>query len=297
MDEKLKILEMVEKKEISVEEGMKLMDALEDERIEIPEEAMEGIDIPNVDKEVSVNLTTVSTDIEVERADVDKFEVMFFNTKTKELVEKPEWININATEDSLSIGTSKSGKSYNGISGLMDLLSNGIRVGSTALTAKIQIPRNFGTDLKVTTVSGNVEINKLSGSKCYIKTVSGDVNMVNSQFQVHELFTTSGDVNSNAMTGIIEAKSVSGDFDIVLDSGFKANNSNVKTVSGDVDINAGDDVNLEVVLDSVSGDIRSKYPGASRDKQGHRKSTIVIGDGSHKIFVKSVSGDVTIKEK
>lgn len=68
-------------------------------------------------------------------------------------------------------------------------------------------------------------------------------------------------------------------------------------MSGDLNIAIGNDMDLEFELKSISGDIKSKYDPAVSESFGKKNSKLIIGSGLHKIYVKSVSGDIRIKDR
>ncbi len=198
------------------------------------------------------------------------------------------------TETSLKISEKKNKKNS---SGLFSFFTSNIQFNLPTVKIVVRVPEKLASDIKLNTVMGDIFLENLRGNELYSKTVSGDIKLINSKFKVNQMSSTSGNIKSDSFAGIIEAKSVSGDLDIVLDDTYNAKNGMIKTVSGDISLKIADDMNLTVELKSVSGDISSKYEQMKDFGYGKKNAKVVIGDGRYLISVKSISGDVKIKNK
>ncbi len=89
MDDKMKILQMVENKEITVEEGIKLLEALDDDVISIPEEEINYIDL-DVSKDImDIDISTIASDILIKKDTIELMEVEFFD-KQGDMIDLPE---------------------------------------------------------------------------------------------------------------------------------------------------------------------------------------------------------------
>jgi DUF4097 and DUF4098 domain-containing protein YvlB len=88
----------------------------------------------------------------------------------------------------------------------------------------------------------------------------------------------------------VSARSVSGDITLDLDDEAEVD---CTTVSGDVALRlpAGSAIDLDVV--TVSGRLETSFPDGGLDA-GKRRLRGRIGDGGHRVTVRTTSGDVTV---
>jgi lia operon protein LiaG len=110
--------------------------------------------------------------------------------------------------------------------------------------------------------------------------------------------TASGDVKLDRISGSVEAKSVSGDVEVNLEQLSGSDSLSFKSVSGDVVIVAPSTLDAEIEMKSMSGDLNTDFPLTIQSVQfGPQKgATGRIGQGTHKIEIKTVSGDVRLKK-
>ncbi len=188
----------------------------------------------------------------------------------------------------------------------------GIRIGSWG----------FGT-----TISGTVELEVPRGSRLEITTASGDVAVRDVQGGV-QVRTASGDASLRGVAGDVRFQGASGRLTVVAeapislraetisgDVGVEAprvDGAQVRTVSGDVEIattfapvgahaieTTSGDVELAVggglTLDArtVSGDVDVSHPDRVRGRE--RRDPIVIGDGSARLTVRTLAGDIDVR--
>jgi lia operon protein LiaG len=142
-------------------------------------------------------------------------------------------------------------------------------------------------DIAVTGVKGTVNLRSASGDLT-ARQISGklDVN------------TTSGDVKLGQLVGSVVAKSVSGDVEVNLELLQGSDPFSFKSVSGDIIIEAPANLDAEIEMKTLSGDMSTDFPLTIQSAQfGSQKgATGRIGQGTHKIEVKTVSGDVRLKK-
>jgi len=185
------------------------------------------------------------------------------------------------------------------------------RGGRVAVDLDIRVPRE--TQLDATIVSGDLSVTGTRGP-IELRSVSGEVSVDDVQGPMR-VRTVSGELDLTGYAGQLEANSVSGDIrierstvrspdivtvsaDVEIDAVITADGSaegRVKTVSGDVELSLSEP---DVVIDfkTVSGDAEVEGP-ARVEKQGRRDRRIVIGSGRGHLWVKTVSGDLSVRRR
>lgn len=158
------------------------------------------------------------------------------------------------------------------------------------------------SELRCESMSGDVEIRNHASERLEAKSVSGDVSLEGTTYFRGEFESVSGDVNVDELSknAVARMKSVSGDVNVVVRD---ASEGEMKTTSGDVHI---------VIEKECTGfELESKglNMGAFGIK-GPRGGNVRIrsnvdipfvngaycyGDRSTKLYVSTVSGDVTVK--
>jgi len=157
--------------------------------------------------------------------------------------------------------------------------------------------RRIESQLLINTVSGDIEINGVIGS-VLASTISGDLELVTTAKSLR-LDTVSGDVEltlkafdqlavhsvSGSMeidgelnpAGQIELASVSGDIRLGLQPGLNAT----------LDLDGG--ISGDIVNDLSDDEVETRFPSRQRLRA-------IVGDGSGRIGIRTVSADITLKE-
>jgi len=157
--------------------------------------------------------------------------------------------------------------------------------------------RRIESQLLINTVSGDIEINGVIGS-VLASTISGDLELVTTAKSLR-LDTVSGDVDltlkafdqlavhsvSGSMeidgelnpAGQIELASVSGDIRLGLQPGLNAT----------LDLDGG--ISGDIVNDLSDDEVETRFPSRQRLRA-------IVGDGSGRIGIRTVSADITLKE-
>jgi len=153
-----------------------------------------------------------------------------------------------------------------------DVVATGIGAASRWATAS--------GDLRISTSAGPVQVETMSGDAVIdasvaialgARTVSGDLRVRAPRLEVIDASSTSGDVR-------VEAELAAGARHII------------SSVSGDVDVLTGSPVRLEA--QTIAGDIRASGPHRAEGGRGRR--TLVVGNGSVALSVRTTSGDVQL---
>lgn len=143
----------------------------------------------------------------------------------------------------------------------------------------VQVPAGVRLRLdRINTMSGDVEISGVSAS-IDATTMSGNVRITNS-------------------SGIVDAKTMSGDVIVELNGLDNEGDMKFVSMSGNVDIRLPSNAGAVVSIKTLSGNIDNDFgltvvtkkhgPGQSLDG--------TIGDGTCKLFAKSMSGDVHLRK-
>ena len=187
-----------------------------------------------------------------------------------------------------------------------------VRLGPLVLSTRrspdldIDVPRTAA--LLVRTVSGDVEALGIGGSSRWAST-SGDLRVTVSAGPV-QLESMSGDAVVEASAAIsLVGRTVSGDLrvraprldgldasttsgDVRIEADLAAGSRHaISSVSGDVDVVTGSPVRLDA--QTIAGDVRANGPHATEGGRGRR--TLVVGNGSVGLSVRTTSGDVRLR--
>jgi predicted membrane protein len=148
----------------------------------------------------------------------------------------------------------------------------------------------------LSTASGDISVTGVKGT-VHIRSASGDISGAQVRGKL-VVSTASGDVKLDRISGSVEAKSVSGDVEVNLEQLSGSDPLSFKSVSGDVVVVAPSTLDAEIEMKSMSGDLNTDFPLTIQSAQfGPQKgATGRIGQGTHKIEIKTVSGDVRLKK-
>jgi DUF4097 and DUF4098 domain-containing protein YvlB len=160
---------------------------------------------------------------------------------------------------------------------------------------EVKVPRNLNLNYDaISSVSGDVEIDGARGT-LHVKAVSGDVKIINAQGTIHA-DSVSGDVHVERASGSVSAKSISGDVKVNLQNVDSDEAMEFTTVSGDVNVSMPSNLGAEVDLKTLSGDLKTDF-GITIEKREHGPGKSAhgrLGEGSRRVKMSSVSGDVNL---
>ncbi len=178
--------------------------------------------------------------------------------------------------------------------------------GHRSVALEIDVPRTARVSCK--TLSGDVDAEGVDGESHW-STASGDIHLVVPGGSL-TVDTMSGDLTIESRGSVgIRARTVSGDLrlhaplvdalqvsttsgDIRLDADLgPAFEHTISSVSGDVHLETSSPVRLET--QTIAGDVRAT--GLHRAEGGRGRRTIIVGDGSVRLGVRTTSGDIRLR--
>jgi DUF4097 and DUF4098 domain-containing protein YvlB len=327
MNTKLDILKMIEAKEISVEKGLELIEALEQtEKIEVEmrdesypeeetEEASDRVQQDRTGKATimkSIDVALITSKINIERSNVEDVTIELFDARTRELVEKPDWLHFYEEDHYISIKETRTSN----ISDIFDFFKNAGNSSDNNLFINVKLPLDFDLDKgKFSTVSGNISMIGIRGIDIEAKSVSGKVVATDVKAKIVQLKSTSGMIVSDNIkaskiylsstsgkvkgTGSfdrIETKTVSGSIEVIGES--NANEITASSVSGKISIFLPEPEFYNLYFDSLSGGIDTGG-FAVVDKSISGKMHLAVTDRSDHKFIKAntVSGKIVLDRK
>ena len=226
-DEKMKILKMIEEKLISVEEGLKLLEAIKNEKasenviiLDKNEPARTRTTLikePSVaeDSNQQYNLTCKGKD-EI-RVELTSSDIMILTERRDDLYltvdgcdiddEIGEFLDITESEYGILIREKRfKDTSKNSFFGLFST-HGGCEIN-------LHIPYSFNGELSVKTVSGDVDVRNVELDAFEFSSVSGDLDGNEIRTKASVFKTTSGDLEIAEFIGDLLFSTVSGDIDV-----------------------------------------------------------------------------------
>jgi hypothetical protein len=154
-----------------------------------------------------------------------------------------------------------------------DVVATGIGAASRWATASgdLRISTSAGP-VQVETMSGDAVIDASAAIALGARTVSGDLRVRAPRLEVSDASSTSGDIRLEA--------------DLA-----PAARHVLSSVSGDIEVVTGSPVRLEA--QTIAGDVRASGPHRAEGGRGRR--TLVVGNGSVALSVRTTSGDVQLR--
>jgi DUF4097 and DUF4098 domain-containing protein YvlB len=142
----------------------------------------------------------------------------------------------------------------------------------------VQVPRSIKYDFDhISSVSGDVKVTGVTG-RLNASAVSGDVHIID-------------------VSGSVSASAVSGDVKVEITRLDGSDDMKFNTVSGDVSVMLPGNLDADVDLSSFSGSIKTDFAIEVRSERfGSRNSARAkLGDGSRRLKMSSVSGDLSLR--
>ncbi|WP_439949155.1 LiaG family protein [Bacillus subtilis] len=147
--------------------------------------------------------------------------------------------------------------------------------------------------LNAVSASGNTSVTDVRLQDLKVKASSGDVSISNTVSKTAGIDLTSGDANLVHVSGSLDVKMTSGDFNAVLKK--VTGPVSVTLTSGDANVSLPQNGSFAVNALSASGDVSSPYSFADKAHKEQHHITGTQGSGQHPIDIKTDSGDLAIR--
>ncbi|PWI60147.1 DUF4097 domain-containing protein [Bacillus subtilis] len=147
--------------------------------------------------------------------------------------------------------------------------------------------------LNAVSASGNTSVTDVRIQDLKVKASSGDVSISNTVSKTAGIDLASGDANLVHVSGSLDVKMTSGDFNAVLKK--VTGPVSVTLTSGDANLSLPQNGSFAVNALSASGDVSLPYSFADKAHKEQHHITGTQGSGRHPIDIKTDSGDLTIR--
>ncbi|MEC2333941.1 DUF4097 domain-containing protein [Bacillus subtilis] len=147
--------------------------------------------------------------------------------------------------------------------------------------------------LNAVSASGNTSVTDVRIQDLKVKASSGDVSISNTVSKTAGIDLASGDANLVHVSGSLDVKMTSGDFNAVLKK--VTGPVSVTLTSGDANVSLPQNGSFAVNALSASGDVSLPYSFADKAHKEQHHITGTQGSGRHPIDIKTDSGDLTIR--
>jgi DUF4097 and DUF4098 domain-containing protein YvlB len=160
---------------------------------------------------------------------------------------------------------------------------------------QVRVPRNtkYSFDT-IRSVSGTLQISDISG-RLAAESISGNIEIKNVSGVVSAT-ATSGNVIVTNITGIVTAQSTSGNVDVLFSRIEGPGDMKFVAISGNVTVKAPASLDATVSMSTMSGGLKSDFPLQIQQQRYMPGSSARgrLGEGTHNIVIRSVSGRVSL---
>lgn len=157
----------------------------------------------------------------------------------------------------------------------------------------INIENGLFSDLAFETASGDVELLDVQTGSLSADSSSGDIDAHRLNAERSYLSAMSGAIHIDEITGDVYAKTASGDISVRY-TDF-TNDVTLLCASGDAKLFLPKDAEFTLSAYTGSGDISYDFPIAATGSNIHKRSLeSIVGRGTHRIEIKTASGDISI---
>ncbi|HYV05129.1 MAG TPA: DUF4097 family beta strand repeat-containing protein, partial [Blastocatellia bacterium] len=165
--------------------------------------------------------------------------------------------------------------------------------GASSVDVGVRYPKRCNCDASV---RFEVQVPRSISYEENFGSVSGDVHVTGVTGHLHAS-AVSGDVHIKDVSGSVSATSVSGDVNVDIARIEGAEDMKFTTVSGDVTLSLPASLDADVDMSSFSGSIKTDFPVEIRsEKFGSRNwARGKLGEGSRRLRISTVSGDVSLR--
>lgn len=153
----------------------------------------------------------------------------------------------------------------------------------------ITVPKNWVChELEIDCASADVDITDISIENLSLDSASGKCTLTNCSVRAMSVETASGDVTFTGTLDTLNCDSASAKLHLTVDNCPRS--IDVDTASGNLVLTLPEECGFTASLDALSGRFSSEFPTTTDN--GHH----LYGDGSCKIRMNSMSGDIQIKK-
>lgn len=153
----------------------------------------------------------------------------------------------------------------------------------------IVVPRNWaGDSLNVDAASAKLDVRDLTLREVDIDTASGVCVFENCTVDSLDIDTASGDVRYRGSLAELDVEAASASFTGILTSA--PSRISMDSMSGGLELTLPENTGFTVDMDTMSGKFTSDFPTTTKN------GTYISGDGSCRISVSAMSGDVKIQK-
>lgn len=156
----------------------------------------------------------------------------------------------------------------------------------------IKVPKRVFEEFNAKNVSGEIYISDISADKITGTTVSGEVDIKGCKAKYIVSKSTSGSIEINDIIGKVFTKNVSGSID--LDVKELSDEINAEAISGDINLKAPDNADMDLIMKSTSGSLTTDI-ALKINKSGRNEIRGKVGNGSVKVQLSTVSGDIEVE--
>ena len=164
--------------------------------------------------------------------------------------------------------------------------------GFTSFSGKdltVLIPRDFALEsLEVDSASATLEVKDLTIRDVEVDSASGACQFDGCTVEQLDVDTASGDIRFQGRLDVLDCEGASASMDVVLDN--VPRRISVDTMSGALDLTLPENAGYTLKLDAMSSAFRSDFDTTLKNGQH------ISGDGSCRMDVSAMSGDVTIRK-
>lgn len=151
----------------------------------------------------------------------------------------------------------------------------------------IEVPRDWQCEvLEIDTASADVDAEDLTFGKIAFDGASGEFDFRNCMVDALDVDTASGDIRFNGSLNVLDCDAASADCELVL--GNCPSRIDMDMASGNLDLTLPETCGFTANMEALSGRLDSDFEVSRVD------GTLVCGDGSCRIDISAMSGDVYI---
>ena len=177
-----------------------------------------------------------------------------------------------------------------------DIIEIEDRSGTANVDVGVRYPKNCNCDASI-----RFEVQVPRSVKYdfdHIASVSGDVRVTGVTGRLNAS-AVSGDVHITDVSGSVSASAVSGDVQVEINRLDGSDDMKFNTVSGDVSVMLPGSLDADVDMSSFSGSIKTDFAIEVRsERYGSRNSARAkLGEGSRRLKMSSVSGDLSLRRQ